>query len=197
MGARFSAAPGKFARLGDADCDMSWIVARHTSCSMAGMSFHAIVDGPEMSRRFGRVVRLKLSKGANAVCNRAGASCRSAAPVLPTCSEWWREDELLSAVHAALSAYRDIECITISGMREPTLHPRFAAIVDGLRRIRARRAPAMKLAVVSNGSTLDRLEVRRALSQLDKRVIRVDSGDATTFRPVRVRRLPTGRPMSG
>lgn len=148
------------------------------------MSFTAIVDGPEMSRRFGRVIRLNLSKGTETVCDLGCADCRSAKSARPSRTNWWREDELLSAVHAALTAYRHIECIAISGNGEPTRHPRFAAIVDGLLRIRAARAPGMKLAVVSNGSTLDRVEVRRALSQLDARLMTLDAGDATTLRIV-------------
>ena len=161
------------------------------------MSFTAIVDGPETSRRFGRVIRLNLSKAPDTVCNFACAYCRSAAPALPSRTNWWREDEVLSAVHAALTAYRGIECIAISGNGEPTLHPGFAVIVDGLLRIRATRAPALKLAVVSNGSTLDRIEVRRALSQLDMRVMKLDAGDATTFRVINGAQLPLGRLISG
>ena len=64
-------------------------------------------------------------------------------------------------------------------------------------RIRAGRAPGTKLAIVSNGSTLDRIEVRRALSQLDQRIMKLDAGDATTFRTINGACLPLGRLISG
>lgn len=150
-----------------------------------------------MSRRFGRVIRVDVAKSSAAVCNFACAYCRSATPALPSRSDWWREDELLDAVDAALAAHPDIECIAISGTGEPTLHPGFAVIVDGLRRVRAARAPGLKLAVVSNGSTLDRIEVRRALSQVDVRLMKLDAGDATTFRLVNGACVPIGRLISG
>jgi wyosine [tRNA(Phe)-imidazoG37] synthetase (radical SAM superfamily) len=121
------------------------------------MAFNSIVNGPEMSRRFGRVLRLNLSEGSN----------------------WWREEELFSAVHAALTVYRRIDCIVISGGTEPTLHPRFATLVEGLCRIRARRARGVKLAIVSNGSTLHREDVRRTLSRLDLREMAVSGWDAS------------------
>ena len=149
-----------------------------------------------MSRRFGRVIRLNLSKGRETVCNFACAYCRSAAPTLPTRTCWWGVDEVLSAVDAALTTHRDVECLAMSGNGEPTLHPAFARIVDGLLRLRAARAPAMKLAVVSNGTTLDRIEVRNALSRLDMRLMKLDAGDATTFRVINHGRVPLGRLIS-
>ena len=121
------------------------------------MAFNAIVSGPEMSPRFGGALRLNVAKG----------------------STWWREDELFSAVHAALTAYPRIDCIVISGSSEPTLYPGFASLVDGLCRIRARRARGVKLAIVSNGSTLHRDEVRRTLSRFDMKIMMVDPWDAT------------------
>jgi len=124
---------------------------------MTGMAFNAIVNGPETSPRFGRTLRLNVAKG----------------------SSWWREDELFSAVHAALTAYRRIDCIVIYGSSEPTLYPGFASLVDGLCRIRAGRAGGVKLAIVTNGSTLHRDEVRRTLSRFDMRIMMLDRWDAT------------------
>ena len=161
------------------------------------MSYDAIVKGPELSRRFGHVIRLNLVKSPGISCNFACAYCRSDPAAAPTPTEWWGEEEVLSATHAALTAHRGIECIAVSGSGEPTLHPGFAVIVDGLLRIRATRRPSMKLAIVSNGSTLDRVEVRRALSLLDVRLMKLDAGDATTFRIINGGVLPVGRLIAG
>jgi wyosine [tRNA(Phe)-imidazoG37] synthetase (radical SAM superfamily) len=161
------------------------------------MSSNAIVNGPEMSRRFGRVIRINLVNAPEAACNFACAYCRSAESTPTSRTTWWREDDVLSAVAAAVQDHPDAECLAISGNGEPTLHPAFAVIVEGLLRIRATHAPAMKLAVVSNGSTLDRIEVRHALSQLDVRLMKLDAGDATTFRVINGAVLPLGRLIAG
>ena len=161
------------------------------------MCVNPIVKGPELSRRFGRVIRVNLVNAPEAACNFACAYCRSAASTPASNTTWWREDEVLSAVEAALHDHPEVECLAISGNGEPTLHPAFAGIVDGLLRIRATRAPAVKLAVVSNGSTLDRIEVRHALSQLDMRLMKLDAGDATTFRVINGAVLPLGRLIAG
>ncbi len=146
------------------------------------MAFNAIVGGPHVSRPFGRVIRLNLSTSPETACGFACANDRRTRPAQPRPRNWRREDELLSAVHAALTAFPGLECVLLSGPGEPTLHPRFASIVDGLVRIRARRAPALKLAVVSNASRLDRVEVRLALSRLDLPLMELDAGDASTVR---------------
>lgn len=178
-------------------CGISLKASGHGSCSTRGMSHTATVNGPELSRRFGRMLRLNLSTGTDPRCNFACAYCRSATPVLPARSSWMAEREVLSAIDSALDTHVDIDCIAISGNGEPTLHPGFAPIVEGLVRIRAGRAPGTKLAIVSNGSTLDRIEVRRALSQLDQRIMKLDAGDATTFRTINGACLPLGRLISG
>jgi wyosine [tRNA(Phe)-imidazoG37] synthetase (radical SAM superfamily) len=84
-------------------------------------------------------------------------------------------------VDDALAADPAIDHLTIAGNGEPTLHPAFARIVDGLVGVRDRRAPGVKLAILSNSSTLNRLDVMHGLMQLDERHMKLDAGDATTL----------------
>ena len=62
--------------------------------------------------------------------------------------------------------------------------------------MRARRAPKAKLALLSNGSTLDRLDVVYSLSRFDERCMKLDAGDATTFRLMNAAMLPLARLIS-
>jgi wyosine [tRNA(Phe)-imidazoG37] synthetase (radical SAM superfamily) len=59
--------------------------------------------------------------------------------------------------------------------------------------VRARRAPRAKLALLSNGSTLNRLDVIYSLAKFDARSMKLDAGDATTFRLMNASGLPLGR----
>lgn len=69
------------------------------------------------------------------------------------------------------------ESITFSGNGEPTLHPRFEAVVDALLAARDRHLPASKTSVLSNGERLDEATVRAALDRLDRRCMKLDAGD--------------------
>ena len=83
--------------------------------------------------------------------------------------------------------------MTVAGNGEPTLHPGFALIAEGLFHVRARRAPGAKLALLSNGSTLGRHDVFYSLSKFDVRSMKLDAGDATTFRLMNAGGVPLGR----
>jgi len=83
--------------------------------------------------------------------------------------------------------------ICFSGNGEPTLHPRFAVVVDRVLAIRDTRAPAVRVAVLSNGCSAGRPVIRDALRRLDGRVMKLDPGPAERVNgvslPVDSRRL--------
>jgi wyosine [tRNA(Phe)-imidazoG37] synthetase (radical SAM superfamily) len=74
--------------------------------------------------------------------------------------------------------------ITLAGHGEPTLHPDFPAIVDGLRGARDRAAAAARIAILSNSSTAGDPRIRAALRRLDERYMKLDAGDQDTLRHV-------------
>ena len=87
--------------------------------------------------------------------------------------------DIIDAVDQALATNPDVDHITVAGNGEPTMHPAFAPIAEGLFHVRARRAPGAKLALLSNGSTLNRLDVVYSLAKFDVRSMKLDAGDAT------------------
>jgi len=89
-----------------------------------------------------------------------------------------------AVLRTALREQRDIDFITFSGNGEPTLHPRFEEIVDVVREVRDSLAPDVKLAVLSNASTLFRESVRRAVLKLDAPIMKLDVGSEELFRVV-------------
>jgi wyosine [tRNA(Phe)-imidazoG37] synthetase (radical SAM superfamily) len=90
--------------------------------------------------------------------------------------------EVLDALSTALGALPEPpHYLTFSGNGEPTLHPRFGEIVEGVNAIRARLAPRARTAILSNSSRVMDPEVRQALTRLDLRIMKLDCGTEARF----------------
>jgi wyosine [tRNA(Phe)-imidazoG37] synthetase (radical SAM superfamily) len=150
----------------------------------------AVVYGPVSSRRFGRTLGINLAPAGRKACNFECAYCRDAWTEGPARRDWPDPAEITGAVERALESCGDLDTISVAGNGEPTLHPAFAPIADRLFHARDRFAPNAKLTLLSNGSTLNRPEVLTALARFDERCMKLDAGDATTFR------LMNGAPIS-
>lgn len=140
------------------------------------------VYGPATSRRLGRSLGVNLAPPGRKACNFVCAYCPYGWADPPPRGEWPRPSAVIEAVDRALAACGEIETITVAGNGEPTLHPAFAVIADALFRVRGMRAPGARLALLTNGSTLGRADVRSSLRRFDVRYVKLDAGDVTTFR---------------
>lgn len=148
----------------------------------------SVTYGPVNSRRLGRSLGVNLFPGGRKVCTFDCAYCQYGwgDPVpkrglLP--ESFPSPKEVLDGLEAALRALPEPPAfITFSGNGEPTLHPRFPAIVEGVIAVRDRMAPAARTAILSNSSTVGRAAVRAALARLDDRIMKLDAGDEETFR---------------
>jgi wyosine [tRNA(Phe)-imidazoG37] synthetase (radical SAM superfamily) len=152
-----------------------------------------ITYGPLESRRLGRSLGVNLAPAGRKTCNFNCAYCQYGWTDFPARGEFPRPAEVIEAVDQALQRYPDVDAITFAGNGEPTLHPGFAPIVEGIFHVRARRAPKAKLALLSNASTLNRLDVVYSLSRFDVRCMKLDAGDATTFRLMNAAMVPLSR----
>jgi wyosine [tRNA(Phe)-imidazoG37] synthetase (radical SAM superfamily) len=101
---------------------------------------------------------------------------------------------VVRAVRNALAAIavrgEAIDHLTLAGHGEPTMHPQFANVVRELRALRDEVAPGVPISVLSNASTLDRAEIREALTLVDERYMKLDAGDATALRTVNGSTMP-------
>ena len=156
-----------------------------------------LVYGPVRSRRLGTSLGVNLSPPGRKTCNFNCAYCQYGWTNFPVRGVFPPPADVVEAVDRALAANPDVDTITVAGNGEPTLHPGFAPIAEGLFAVRARRAPAAKLALLSNGSTLDRMDVKYSLARFDTRCMKLDAGDATTFRRVNAPGLPLARLIAG
>ena len=149
-----------------------------------------IVYGPVRSRRLGRSLGVNVLPPGVKVCNMNCAYCQygfargegaqaSRRPAWPTAAQ------VGAAVTARLlKAGRDgesLDRITLAGHGEPTLHPEFEEITARLVDVRDRLAPDLRLAVLSNSTTAEWPEVRRALTLFDERHMKLDAGDPITY----------------
>ncbi len=141
-----------------------------------------IVYGPVASRRLGRSLginllpsRRKLCSFDCVYCQYGPTACATAAAVedeLPTV------EQVTAAVESALARLSAPPAwLTFSGNGEPTLHPRFPAMVDAVVKLRDRVCPDARTAVLSCSTEVGRPEIRAALARLDARVMKLDVGN--------------------
>jgi wyosine [tRNA(Phe)-imidazoG37] synthetase (radical SAM superfamily) len=165
----------------------------HAFCSRAGMLTQYLVSDPQTSRRFGRALRLDLIGGQSTVCSYSCAYCRSKSREDRPDDGWPDPAALIGALRSVLERDVALDHIVIAGNGEPTQHPAFGPIVDDVLLARDQLAPATRVAILSNGSQLHRFEVRHALARADVRLMKLDAGDATTFREISGAALSLGR----
>ncbi len=146
-----------------------------------------ITYGPVRSRRLGRSLGINVLPGGRKVCNFDCRYCQygwtdpalSASTQAP---EFPALEEILEAVSSTLRALpAPLDYVTFSGNGEPTLHPRFGAIVDGVNELRNRLAPGARSVILSNSSTVGDAGVRGILARLDVRIMKLDAGTEACF----------------
>lgn len=146
-----------------------------------------IIYGPVQSRRLGRSLGINVLPADRKVCNFDCRYCQygwTDPSALASMSEadYPAVRDVVDAVAAALRGLPEApHYVTFSGNGEPTLHPRFGEIVDGVNEARARFAPAARTAILSNSSRVGRPEIRQALSRLDVRILKLDAGTEGCF----------------
>ena len=82
-----------------------------------------------------------------------------------------------------------MDCITLAGNGEPTLHPDLEELIVGIKHLRGQYFPSAKVGILSDATQLHRSEVARALRLLDVRYMKVDAGDEAMWRAIN---LPLG-----
>jgi wyosine [tRNA(Phe)-imidazoG37] synthetase (radical SAM superfamily) len=145
-----------------------------------------IVYGPVNSRRLGASLGINLLPTGTKRCTFDCAYCHfgwTAGPPLPS-DAFPSPEQVLAAVEGALDKQPTAPptFLTFSGNGEPTSHPRFLSIVEGVRALRDRRCPGSKLALLSNSTRLADANVRAALDLLDVRIMKLDAGTEVLFR---------------
>jgi len=147
----------------------------------------SIAFGPIYSRRLGQSLGINLLQTNQKICTFDCLYCECG---------WTEEKEMinvsyytctdiLQAIEIKLRDCRKnniaIDSITFSGNGEPTLHPQFSEIVEGLLQLRARYYPNTVITCLSNATQLYRAEVREALQKIENPMLKLDAGDEFYF----------------
>lgn len=153
-----------------------------------------IVYGPLRSRRLGRSLGVNLLGSGEKLCSFNCRYCQCGWTRHPTLEVGGRitdlpsPEEVTDALEKMLRQLRHekvlIDVITFSGNGEPTLHPELETIINAVSALRNRYVPGSKLAILSNGSTVHRPEVRAAISELDCKLIKLDAGSDPLMRRI-------------
>jgi wyosine [tRNA(Phe)-imidazoG37] synthetase (radical SAM superfamily) len=136
------------------------------------------VYGPVQSRRLGVSLGLNLLPQRSKLCSFDCPYCQCGfnTPKAEG-SRWPSPDEVVHSLTRALARLTALpDWFTFSGNGEPTLHPRFAVVVDRVLAVRAEFAPKTRLGILSNGLTAGQPAVRAALLRLDARWMKLDPG---------------------
>jgi wyosine [tRNA(Phe)-imidazoG37] synthetase (radical SAM superfamily) len=91
---------------------------------------------------------------------------------------------VLHKVKEALRQVPDLNYVTFSGNGEPTLHPHFSELVEGVVNFRDKLRPEVKTAILSNSALAWKEEIREALAKLDLRIMKLDAGDPLTWQAI-------------
>ena len=151
-----------------------------------------ITYGPVRSRRLGWSLGLNISPISYKFCSFNCVYCQYGGTTICTLDTADRLEDFPTpvdfekALESALYEHKDkeIDNITFSGNGEPTLHPQFAELVDIAKKLKEEYFPEAKLGVLSNSSTVVMEKVRRALAELDFRIMKLDTGNLETFRKI-------------
>ncbi len=145
-----------------------------------------IIYGPLPSRRLGMSLGINLLPEDYKLCSFNCVYCQYGWTAEPTVDathalkDLPRPDQVSDALEKALKAIarkrQKLDAITFSGNGEPTMHPDFPEIVERAIGLRDKYLPHLKLAALSNSSTVTRPEIRGALDRLDLRIMKLDAG---------------------
>jgi wyosine [tRNA(Phe)-imidazoG37] synthetase (radical SAM superfamily) len=152
-----------------------------------GFLWESIVHGPVRSRRLGASLGLNLLPLGSKICTFDCPYCECGfnterAPG----SRWPSPDEVGHALRRALERLgRAPEWITFAGNGEPTMHPRFAVVVDRVLAVRAELAADSRVGVLTNGLAASKPDVAAALRRVDARMVKLDPGPPERVNGVR------------
>lgn len=147
---------------------------------MSTRLYPAPIFGPVHSRRLGISLGINLMPADGKICTFDCIYCECGynAAHRPTQPRPTTE-EVLTALRTRLLAMHDEgalpDVLTFAGNGEPTAHPDFPAIVDGVIALRDALCPAARVSVLSNGTRAHLPAVREALLRVDNNIQKLDT----------------------
>jgi len=153
-----------------------------------------IIYGPIDSRRLGDSLGLNIMPTNYKLCPFNCVYChygwtdKQALDIIDQLRDLPTAKQVGEALRASLEemARRDAkpDYITFSGNGEPTVHPYFSEVVEIVRAVRDQLVPAIRVALLSNSTTLQNPAVRAAIKRIDLPIMKLDAGTEELFQKV-------------
>lgn len=156
---------------------------------MSTIIFPAPIFGPVHSRRLGVSLGINLLPGDGKVCSFDCIYCEcgfnkdfKTKTSLPTREEVRKalKDKLIEMKNNGPSP----DVLTFAGNGEPTIHPKFAEIIDDTIELRDKYFPDAKISVLSNAAHINRQKVFEALKKVDNNILKLDTVNEEYIRVV-------------
>ena len=171
----------------------------------------SVVYGPIRSRRLGASLGINVLPVSRKVCSSNCVYCQygwtlpsssserlwsdapttnpePAPPKAGRVEELKRAPVLLAEIEAAFQRHAasgmPVDCITLAGNGEPTLHPDLLPLVIGIKALRDRYFPGARVGILSDATQVNRPRVRAALERCDARYMKFDAADEATWRRI-------------
>ena len=155
-----------------------------------GFLWETIVNGPVRSRRLGVSLGLNILPQRSKLCTFDCPYCECGRNT-PKAGDarWPSPDEVGHSLRQALQRLvTPPDWITFAGNGEPTMHPRFAGVVDRALEARDALAPTARITILTNGLAGGKPAIGAALRRLDARMVKLDPGPVTAVNGVLYRR---------
>lgn len=158
--------------------------------------FDKYIFGPVYSRRMGVSLGVNLLSNDSKYCNFDCIYCECGWTknengkklVLPKRNEI--KQLLAEKLQELRGTTNEPDAITFAGNGEPTLHPNFAGIIEDTIVVRDLYSPHTIISVLSNATILHKPKVIKALKKVEKNILKLDSGKAST---IQLLNQPIGR----
>ena len=147
---------------------------------MSTIIYPSPIFGPIHSRRLGVSLGINLLPEDGKVCTFDCLYCecgfnaaRKARKPLPTREQVATvlEEKLIAMKAEGIAP----DVLTFAGNGEPTIHPKFAGIIDDTLALRDKYFPAAKVSVLTNATLVTRPAVFDALSRVDNNILKLDT----------------------
>lgn len=156
---------------------------------MGTFLFSEIIFGPVKSRRLGVSLGINLLPTDYKFCTFNCVYCECGWTLkadkkikLPTPEEVKTELEKVLKQYAENG--KEINSITFAGNGEPTIHPKFAEVIEDTIELRNKWMPEAQISVLSNASQLNKSKVTEALKKIDRNILKLDAGTSETYQKI-------------
>jgi wyosine [tRNA(Phe)-imidazoG37] synthetase (radical SAM superfamily) len=148
---------------------------------MGTFLFQDIVFGPVKSRRLGCSLGVNLLPTEQKICNFNCIYCEcgwsSSSKGTKKLPDAKTVQAFLERKFIEMKEEKNTpDVITFAGNGEPTLHPDFPIIIEDTILLRNQYFPGTDIAVLSNGSNIDKPEIFHALQRIEKNILKLDAG---------------------